>query len=268
VAADPLAVLRACWNTIFTYAAGDDLERLAAVAASWQLGDWVSLPGAMISLAPTLLKTLGLLGLASLCWLERFETGLERARLPAILLGLLLVSGALGIVDERSLLVPVTLLIVFAFASLSALLPGAIAGISAIGLLALMLFNQLGAGYAPRLSPAYRASDQVAEKLRDASAAPNRVMSASWSFYDTRSPWKERYRPIPAFVDSVPALQLEMRRQGASFLVFDRQTGADEWPRLAELLDTDRSRPGFVALGPRLRTDQSPANEIAIYRLE
>jgi len=64
------------------------------------------------------------------------------------------------------------------------------------------------------------------------------------------------------------AVVAEMRHQGARFLVFDRQSGAGQWPHLAGLLETERPPAGLRALGPLLQTDQSPANQIAIYRLE
>src|SRR5439155_25670517 len=122
---DPLVFVLASGKTVIAYIAADDLERLSAVGASWQLGDWGSLPGAIISLAPTILKAVGLLGLLSLCWLERFDAAVERARLPALFLSVLVVGAGLGVVDERSPLAVVALLITFAFACLPSLVPGA-----------------------------------------------------------------------------------------------------------------------------------------------
>jgi hypothetical protein len=147
-------------------------------------------------------------------------------------------------------------------------MPGSVSGVVSLGLLALLLLHQFGTRSQLGLSAAYRASDLVSTELRAAGAAPNQVMSANWSFYDTRSPWKERYRHIPIYVNTVPALVLEMERQGATYLVFDRETGAQHWPQLANLLETSIPWPGLRPLGPALLTDELPPNALAIYKLE
>ena len=93
-------------------------------------------------------------------------------------------------------------------------------------------------------------------------------MSASWALHDTRSPWRDRYRQVPAYVDSSEALIGAMKRDGTQFLVFDRRTGASQWPHLAALMEIEHAPPGLQPLGPLLQTDESPANQVAIYRLE
>jgi hypothetical protein len=91
----------------------------------------------------------------------------------------------------------------------------------------------------------------------------------SWSFYDTRTAWKERYLRIPGHVDSTEGLIRVMRRQGATHLVFDRRTGAEQWPRLASLLEVERPPPaGLRLLKPPIQTDESPPNLVTIYALE
>ena len=80
--------------------------------------------------------------------------------------------------------------------------------------------------------------------------------------------WKERYRHIPGYVDSTEALIREMQRQGATHLVFDRRTGAEQWPRLASLLEVERPPAGLRPLKPLIQTDDSPPNQVAIYTLE
>jgi hypothetical protein len=222
----------------------------------------------MIALAPTVLKLLGCTGVLLLCFLDRFESGLDRARLPAFFLLLLIVGSALALVDERSLLAVEALLTIFAFASLPNIVPGALGGVLGLGLVGLMVFHLIGIGPSQRLASSFRASDLVASELQSQGAVANQVMSANWSYYDTRSPWHERYRHIPPFVDNADDLIREMQRQGVKYLVFDRQVGATQWPHLANLLETERPRPGLRAIHAPLRTDESPPNAIAIYKLE
>lgn len=268
ILASPSALLIASAQTTVQYLAAEDFERLSAISGSWQIGAWDSVLGAIIALAPTILKAFGFLGLLALCWLERFELMESRARLLVVLLVLLSLGGSLALVDERSPLLVGTLLLVAAFASLPKFMPGSVSGVVSLGLLALLLLHQFGTRSQLGLSAAYRASDLVSAELRAAGAAPNQVMSANWSFYDTRSPWKERYRHIPIYVNTVPALVLEMERQGATYLVFDRETGAQHWPQLANLLETSIPWPGLRPLGPALLTDELPPNALAIYKLE
>jgi hypothetical protein len=268
VLSSPFNFLLSLGATIWQYLAADDVERLSAVSGSWQIGDWGSMIGAMIALAPTGLKLLGFAGVLLLCLLDRFESGLDRGRLPAFFLLLLILGSALALVDERSLLAVEALLTIFAFASLPNLVPGALGGVLGLGLIGLMVFHLIGIGPSQRTASGYRASDLVAAELQTQGAVANQVMSANWSFYDTRSPWHERYRHIPPFVGNADDLVREMKREGVKFLVFDRQTGATQWPQLASLMETERPRPGLQALRSPLRTDESPPNSIAIYRLE
>lgn len=265
---NPLGLLLAGAQSLAQYVAAEDFERLSAIGGSWQLGAWDSVVGAMIALAPTILKVVGLAGLVVLCWLERFEVTESRARLLAVLLLLMTIGGSLALVDERGPLLIGTLLLVCAFASLPSLMPGSVSGVVSLALVGLMLMHQFGVGQQVRHAASYRASDLVAAELRAAGAMPNEVMSANWSFYDTRSPWRERYRHIPIYVDTTPALIQEMSRQGARYLVFDRDAGAQHWPRLAGLLETNTHRPGLRPLSPALLTDELPPNAVAIYRLE
>lgn len=266
--ADPLRFVLATGETLAQYVAADDVERLAGVSGSWLAGDWLALPGAMIALAPTILKLLGVVGLGCLLWVERFEAGLERTRLPMILLAVFLVGGGLGFAEERSLLLMSALLVVFAFAGLPGLMPGPVGGVTSLALIGFLVVFQFGGAQLARQSAPFKASDRVAAELRAVGATPNRVMSASWTFYDTRSPWKERYLHLPAYVDSTDALIREMKRQGARYVVFDRQTGANHWPRLAGLLENEPAGKGLRALGPAIGTLESPPNMIAIYTLE
>jgi hypothetical protein len=222
----------------------------------------------MIALAPSLLKLFGLIGAGCLLWLERFESGSERARLPLILAAVFVVGGALGVVEERSMLLLGAVLAVFAFAGLPALSPGAVSGTASLAMVGFLIFFQFGGAYVSRQSPPFRAADRVADELRTHGATAGQVMSASWAFYDTRSPLKERYHHIPAYVASTDGLIEEMRRRGVKFLVFDRAAGAAHWPRLAELLETDRHHPFLRPIGPALGTPESPPNLVAIYRLE
>jgi hypothetical protein len=266
--ANPISLPAAAGTAVFQYLAADDLDRLAAAVSAWQSAAWGSALGGIIALAPTILKLLGVLGLLSLCWVEHFEVTGARTRLLAILLALLVLGGSLGLVDERNLLPIWALLVIFAFAGLPTVLPGAIGGLGGLALLVLLVFNQLGAGYSPRLSAAYRTSERLTVRLRTAGAIPGRVMSASWTFYDTSSSRKERYRPIPLYVDSAETLVRAMRREGTRYLVFDRQAGAALWPRLAPLVDSDTAPAGLRPLQPPLQTDDAPPNLVAIYALE
>jgi hypothetical protein len=268
VVADPLRFVLAVGETILHYLAADDLERLGGVSGSWQAGDWLSLPGAIIALAPTILKLMGLAGLVCLLWLERFEAAVDRVRFPLILLGFVILGSALGLVEERSLLLLGALLAVFAFAGLPSLLPGPMGGIVGLGMIGALLFFQFSGTYAARQSVAYRAADRVAGELRLAGATPNQVMTANWTFYDTRSPWKGRYRHIPVYVNSPEGLVEEMHRQGARYLVFDRQVGAQHWPRLAGLIEAERPPRGLRPIGSQIATAESPPNQIVIYTLE
>ena len=265
---DPLRFLLATAETILHYVAADDLERLGGVGGSWQAGDWFALPGAIIALAPTILKLLGLAGLACLLWLERFEAAVVRVRLPLILLAFAIVGGALGLVEERSLLLLGALLAVFAFAGLPSVLPGPLGGIAGLAMIGFLLFHQFSGGQAARQSLSFRASDRVAAELRSAGATPNQVMAANWTYYDTRSPWKGRYLHIPAYVNSTEALIQEMNRQGARYLVFDRNVGANHWPRLAQLMEAERPPSGLRPLGSPLTTAESTPNLVVIYTLE
>ena len=266
--ADPLRMVLAIGEMIVQYVTADDVERLGGIGGSWQDGDLLGLPGAMIALAPTILKLLGAVGLICLLWLERFQAIVDRVRLPAALLAFFIVGGALGLVEERSSMVLVGLLVIFAFSGLPSLLPGAISGVLGMAMIGCMLLYQLSGAQLARQSPPFRASDKVASELRTAGATPNEVMSANWSFYDTRSPWKNRYLHIPAYVNSTEALIREMKRQGARYLVFDRRAGSSQWPRLAELIDTELPRRGLRPLGSPLTTPESPPNTVAIYILE
>lgn len=268
LASEPLGLLRAVGSTLLQYLGSDDLLRLATVVEALRRGAWDSLGGALVALAPTLVKVLGIAGLAALIWLERGELAVQRARLPLILLGVLVVGGALGIVDGRSPLPVTTLLIVFAFAGLGALLPGAGAVAAGLALVGLLVMGQFGAGSPLWLTSQQRHADQVATVLHEHGARPEQVLSASWTFYDTRSPAQERYRPIPLYVDSLDQLVAAMRRQGTRYLVYDRDSGVEHWPRLAELLTTERPDPRLRRLTPPLTTESTPPNTIVIYTLE
>lgn len=266
--ADPPRMLLATGQMILQYVAADDLERLGGIGGSWGVGDWLAVPGAMIALAPTILKLLGVLGMFCLLWLERFEATVERIRLPVILLALFVIGGALGLIEERSPLLLGALLVVFAFAGLPSLLPGSLGGVFGVLMIGFLLVYQFSGAQVARQSAVFKASDAVADRLRAAGATPDQVMSASWMFYDTRSPWKSRYLHLPAYVNTSEALIREMQRQGARYLVFDRQVGANQWPRLAELIDPNGPRRGLRAFGSPLTTPGSPPNTVAIYSLE
>lgn len=266
--AEPLVVLVAAGGSLAQYLAADDIQRVSAVGGSWQAGDWSSSFGAIIALAPTILKVVGLAGIVCLCWLERMEGLTARGRLLAMVLILFAVSAALGLVEERSLLLLGTILVIFAFAGLPSLLSAEVAGGISLALVGGMLMHQVTGGYPVRPAPEFRASDQVAATLRGAGARPDQVMSANWMFYDTASPWRERYRHLPVYVDGPESLLTEMKRQGTTYLVFDRQTGAEQWPALAGLMDAERPRDGLRSIHAPIRTDQSPPNLIAIYKLE
>lgn len=265
---DPLAFAAGVKQALVSYVAADDFERLDAVAGLVQVGAWGTLVGVAVALAPTVVKLLGLLGMALLSWMERFESSVDRMRLPALLVLLLAAAGGLGLVDERNPLPLLTLLIVFAFAGLPTIIPGVVSGVLGLALVALLVLHQVGAGYPARLAASYVTADQVAEVLREAGAEPGQVVSSSWSFYDTRSPWRERYRGLPTYVDSPQGLVRDLRRSGARYFVFDELVGAQHWPGLAALLDAERPPAGLRPLAPAIRTGQSPPNTVVIYALE
>ena len=268
LASEPLAVLSGAGHGILQYLLADDFERLSAVSGSWQMGDWGATLAALIALSPSVLKLVGLLGLLLLCWLERLDESADRARLPALLLMMLILGGALALLDGRSRLPIETLLVVFAFGGLPSVIPGALGSGLGIALVGLLVLHEVGVGFPAHAATSYRVADLVAVELQQRGSTANQVMSTNWALYDTRSQWKDRYRQVPIYVDSFDSLKREMKRQGATYLVFDRLSGAEYWPQLAFLTDTDRPRPGLTPLGPPIRTGETPPNSIAIYKLE
>ena len=256
-------------SAVFQYVAADDLERLAAVSSFWANGQWGNSLSALVALGPTLLKVLGLAALLSLCWEARFEAQTDRASLPALTLLLIVLSAGLGLVPERGVLLVQVLLITLAFAGLPSILPGSANGFVGLGLVALLVFNQLGTDYPIELTSSFQASDRVSTELKLAKAAPTAVLSSSWTFYETSTAYHERYTPIPIQVDSITSLVAEMRRQGYSYLVLDRNSVATFWPRLTPLLDDPQPREGLRLLKPTFRTDDgSGVNWVGVYQLD
>jgi hypothetical protein len=143
-----------------------------------------------------------------------------------------------------------------------------LSGVLGVLMVGFLLVHQFSAAQVARQSPTFRASEIVSEALELGGATPDRVMSASWSFYDTRSPWRSRYLHIPIYVNSADALVAEMRRQGAQYLVFDRRVGADQWPALTELMESEHPHRGLRVLGSPLTIPGAPPNTVVIYSLE
>ena len=59
-----------------------------------------------------------------------------------------------------------------------------------------------------------------------------------------------------------------MKRQGTGYLLFDRQAGANHWPRLAALMEAERPPRSLRPVGNRLTTADSSPNQVVIYTLE
>jgi hypothetical protein len=266
---NPAGFVLGSGSAVLQYVAADDLERVAAVSGFWSNGQWGNGLSALVALGPTLLKALGVAALFSLCWEARFEAQTDRASLPALTLLLVALGAGLGLVPERGALLVQVLLITLAFAGLPSVLPGAANGFVGLGLIGLLVFNQLGTDYPVELTTSYQASDRVSTELKLAKAAANAVMSSSWVFYDTSTAYHERYTPIPIQVDSVSSLVAEMRRQGFGYLVLDRNSVARFWPRLTPLLDDPQPREGLRLLKPAFRADDGGGvNWVGVYQLD